>query len=52
MKKVTYFEMGAKPPQNVLSKDTTGKGSYGVTLGSYKLPPIRLISDEKDSKTI
>ena len=38
---------GAGPPPNLISTNTTGKGSYSVPMGSYKVPPIILLSDKK-----
>jgi hypothetical protein len=44
---VVYFGMGLDFYQNLTSTNTKGKGSYSVPLGSYKLSPIRLLSDKK-----
>jgi len=34
---------GAGLPPNLISTNTTGKGSCSVSLGSFMLPPIRAL---------
>jgi len=41
---------GAGPPPNLISTSTTGKGCTAFRL-VVMLPPIRILSDKKDSKS-